>query len=154
MKVGVIGQTMRMTYCRSYFAEPAAAPAVILTDDAGAFADWDLPRGVEIVGLVDESVSLRQRLRRRMRRRAIEWARSGSVIGTRVEKAARRFRPPPRIVLVPEVGTTAPLRLGLIRYLDALQEKSGIEEIVVFDLLDLPSVLEFSTRTEVPVIVR
>jgi hypothetical protein len=154
LKVGVIGQTKRDKYCRSYFAQAAPAPAVVLTDDPGAFSDWARPSGVEVVGIIDDRVRPAEKLRRRTRRRALEWMRSGSAGGARVEQAMRRLRPRPRTVSSERVGAAEPLRHGLIAQLNALHERTGIEEIVVFDLFDLPSVLEFSARTEVRVLVR
>lgn len=154
LRVGVIGQTMRGAYCRSYFADTNDSRAVVFTDDTGAFADWVPAPGIEVVRILDGSVPRHEKLRRRLRRRAIEWLRSGSMVGTRAEAAIRRLRPPPRIEPTTGVAADAPLRPGLISQLDALHEASAIDEIVVFDLFDLPSVLEFSARARVPVMVR
>lgn len=154
LTVGVIGQTMRGAYCRAHFTVPGNAPAVILTDDPGAFADWEAPPGVGVVAIDDDSVSLHQKLRRRLRRRAIEWLRSGSVAGARAEKAIRRLRPTPRVEMTPSVGADSSSRHGLITQLHAIHEATAIGQIVVFDVFDLPSVLEFSDRTGVSVVVR
>jgi hypothetical protein len=152
--VGVIGQTMRSAYCQAHFTAPGIAPAVILTDDPGAFADWDLPPGVGVVVMNDGTVALHQKLRRRLRRRAIAWLRRGSVVGARAEKAMRRLRPAHRAEMPGRVGADAPPRRGLITQLHTIHEASAIGQIVVFDVFDLPSVLEFSDGTGVPVVVR
>jgi hypothetical protein len=145
---------MRSAYCRAHFTAPGNAPAVILTDDPGAFADWDLPPGVGVEAIDDGTVALHQKLRRRLRRRAIAWFRSGSVVGARAEKAIRRLRPAHRVEMPGGVGADVPPRRGLITQLHAIHEASAIGQIVVFDVFDLPSVLEFSDRTGVPVEVR
>jgi hypothetical protein len=154
LTVGVIGQPMRGAYCRALFTAAGNAPAVILTDDPGAFADWDLPPEVGVLAIDDDSVGRYQKLRRRFRRRAIEWLRSGSVVGARTEEAIRKMRPVRNLEMTGGAGADAPLRRGLITQLDSIHESSAIGQIVVFDLFDLPSVLEFSNRTGVPVVVR
>ncbi len=154
LTVGVVGQTMRGLYCQAHFAAHGAAPAVILTDDPGAFADWDPPLGVEVVPIEGVNVALHQKLGSRLRRKAIEWLRSGSVVGARVEEAIRRLRPAHSGKAIGFVGADAPLRRGLVAQLQTLHEASGIAQIVVFDVFDLPSVLDFSDRTGVPVVVR
>ena len=154
LTVGVIGQTMRGAYCQAYFTASSNAPAVILTDDPGAFADWDIPPGVAVVAIDDGGVALHQQLRRRIRRRAIAWLRSGSGVGARAEKVIRRLRPAPRVEVTGGVGVDSPPRSGLITQLHTIHEASAIGQIMVFDVFDLPSVLEFSDRTGVPVVVR
>ncbi|CAN5868316.1 hypothetical protein BH23ACT4_BH23ACT4_11730 [soil metagenome] len=154
LTVGVIGQTMRGAYCRAHFAAPGTAPAVILTDDPGAFSDWEPVPGVEILPIADNSVALQQKVRRRLRREVVEWLRSGSVVGAQAEKLIRRVRPAPRVGVNFGVGADAPLRQGLITQLHTLHEASAIGQIVVFDVFDLPSVLKFSDLTGVPVVIR
>lgn len=160
--VAVITQTLRLNACLDFINSVGDDTAVtIFTGDPGAFNSAELPEGTSIMSasapepLLTDTV----RLRRVGRRRLLEWMRSGSGIGRFSEKAARKLLGLVRPVKEPESqqpGSVAdqPTNAYLIEQLDSLHAAGTLSTIAVFDVFDLPTVLEFSTRSGVRVIVR
>ncbi len=160
--VAVITQTLRMAACLDFINSVGDDSAVtIFTGDPGAFKSADLPAGVSVVSASAPEPLLTDpvRLRRVVRRRLLQWMRSGSGIGRFTEKAAKtlsRILRPVRYPGTPRPGTVAnqPTNSYLVSELESLHQTESLTIIAVFDLFDLPSVLEFSARSGVRVVVR
>ncbi len=164
--VAVMTQPLRAQHCAAFIRRlPLSVSIRVITPDKSAFANLDLPATVQFrhhqttqASGVNNSIS-----GSKLRQRVIRWARGGTTWGMRFDRAIRstiwRLRAIDRLV------TRRNLRRSQHRNLLAsyaataalLTEMNQVEEIsqlVVFDLFDLPPVLEFGKTHSIPVVVR
>lgn len=148
-------------------ANPGSGRPVVLTTDVRAFgrSEGDL---VEVVEIGDQSVPSSGLTieASRIRRRVAEWSRNGSSLGLRVERLHRqlqwRLRHIRRLPIAYRQWLAArESRSGrdlrnpnLLSKLEVLHSETPIDQIAVFDLFDLPTVLRFSSSRDVEVVVR
>lgn len=160
--VAVITQTLRIDACIDFTnAIGDESTITIFAGDPGAFQGAALPYGTSVMSASDPDLLFTDpvRLKRVGRRRLLVWMRSGSRIGRVSERAARKllgFLRPVKDPSTQKPGGFAnqPTNSYLVAELESLHAKRALSIIAVFDVFDLPSVLEFAALTGVRVIVR
>lgn len=161
----MISQPMRGASCIS-FLRSGATEQVILTGDARPFVDLDLdiPTSVVVVGPALRTPPI-TRLTRSGWVRAIP---SGSPTGSRfarwlaraVNRVAWRLRYFDRLVLTRRSKTVRHADFQALErsplYVELGQQQRGhpIQQIVVFDLFDLPAASAFARRHDLDLVVR
>lgn len=158
----VLQQPMRMSHALAYAASRAELEKVILTGDPQGIVSGSLPPNTEIVvvregeGLAPPSAALNRAVSQ-----AERWAKGGSTLGSRVSRWVRssewRLRHADRLRLIIEHrrGTDGRLdQTAMANALKAITESHQIEEIVLFDLFDLPPALDFAEACQATVKIR
>lgn len=161
--VAVMTQTLRVDACIGYLTSLLdSTPShgiVVFTADPGALEPI---AGVTIrstqtpLSVLTDSSARRQVFRRRL----LGWTRSGSSMGRSFEKAVRRFVAATRRsgdvsrTGEPTGSIDHPINQHLVNEIAALHAGLPLQQIVVFDLFDLPTVLPFAREAGIPVVVR
>jgi hypothetical protein len=160
----LISQPLRANYCKAYVDR--CDGAVILTSDPSAFDDLDLGLETHVLAVspLPELVPSKRLTRSRLFRTVVERARRGSRVGRWAEMTAKRFawrlRYVDRALLLARRRRQAPsdpesLRSSAI-YQALLGEAAndGFQQLVVFDVFDLPIALQFGDDNGMDVLVR
>ena len=160
-----MSQPLRADQCRS-FLQGGNADQVILTRNSSPFADLDLDNSTDLVVL--GSPGGPQPIAEIAGSRAAKWlvsfvgadSRSGRWLAMTISRIAWRLRYFDRWVMVRASRRRAKLESSqgshspLFIELEAQRHQGPIDQIVVFDLYDLPVVSEFAARHGVEVLVR
>ena len=166
--VAVISQPLRANHCRAYVTDQiAGSEAVILTANAAAFAGIDIPDGVEVTETNPklDLLPTGRLMASRLTRRGINWARSGSQIGLRIERLIKsvlwRMRYLDRVTIVLRTRrngrAVAALDINnspIATALERLHAEEPISRIVVFDVFDLPASLQVAKKHGIEILVR
>ncbi|REK18104.1 MAG: hypothetical protein DWQ40_08780 [Actinobacteria bacterium] len=156
MKVALITQTLRANACAAYIAADDAHDYVIFTGDPGAFAQFDLP-DTTLVNATSASPAVMDptRASQAARRHLLAWMRGGTRVGRLAERVARKVRSLWRQTdETMREAQAHPLNSYLIDRLAVLEEAEGVEELVVFDVFDLPTALAFRGTSAIRLLVR
>ena len=160
----LISQPLRANYCKAYVDR--CDGAVILTSDPSAFDDLDLGPETHVLAVSPppELVPSKRLTRSRMFRAVVARARRGSRLGRWAERTAKRFawrlRYVDRALLLTRRRRQAPSDPGSIQssaiYQTLLSEAAteGFQQLVVFDVFDLPVALQFGDDHGLDVLVR
>lgn len=162
MIVAVMTQPMRANYCADFLNRRADDNRVaVIVASRQVFDGIDLPPNVEVAVLSSESAALpsEQLLRSSLARRTVGWMRSGSAKGARAERTVRsmmwRLRYIDRAaMLLIERRAKSSTGGELMAVLTSLGTDEPITEIVAFDAFDLPRLVAYSERHEIPVSLR
>lgn len=152
---------MRMSQALAYAAARSDVEKVILTGDLQG-GSAPLPPNTEIVQVSDGAgPSSTGAVYSRAVGRAERWAKGGSALGSQVSRWVRssewRLRYADRLRLIvehrrgPEEGRDYS---AMVNAMHAIAETHEIDEIVLFDLFDLPPSLEFADVCDATVKVR
>ncbi|MGH3650096.1 MAG: hypothetical protein ACRDU9_05245 [Acidimicrobiia bacterium] len=165
-QVAVISQTLRLGHCQAYLNREGPSESVILTADPSSFTDLHFRSPVRVVPVSPppELLPTTRLVTGRVFRRLVARARSGSRFGRWLEKMARklvwRLRYLDRIVVLKRrqrpraIDPKSFQDSALFQELSAEHDETPIDRIVVFDVFDLPVVLEFAGRHDIDVAVR
>lgn len=164
--VAVMTQPLRAQHCAAFIRRlPASVSIRIITPDESAFATLDLPSKVEFrhPQTKEGSSPTNSISESKLRQRVIRWARGGSTWGMRFDRAIRstirRLRYLDRLVALRNIRRSQHRKLlasyaattGLLTEMNQAEE---ISQLAVFDVFDLPPVLEFGKTHSIPVVVR
>lgn len=157
----VLQQPMRMSQALAYAAARSDVEKVILTGDLQG-GSASLPPNTEIVQILDGAgSSSTEAVYSRAVGRAERWAKGGSVLGSQVSRWVRssewRLRYADRLRLIVEHrrGTEEGRDYSaMVKAMNVIAETHEIDEIVLFDLFDLPPSLEFADVCDATVKVR
>ncbi len=164
--VGVMSQGLRAAQCAAYFSEqPDGQNALILTSNVAVFESMKLPPQVSVTPMSPEQspVPSTKAAASNLRSRIILWARSGSRFGRGVERVARQFvrvwRRADELLFIKRLRRNhtdagAASRPAVLSALQRVHHVEPITLLVVFDLYDLPTVMEFGAQSGIPVVVR
>lgn len=153
---------MRAKNCAAYLRLHDGERTAVLLTDGECLTQYGIPDSTMVISTVAEAG---QRptdllLKSRARRRLVDWARSGSVNGKRLERTVRRLgwrlRHIDRAAAFVDArrratSGTAP---RLSAELEKLHAGEPITKLVAFDLFDLPVMRDFADSRDIPVIVR
>ena len=165
-QVAVISQTLRRGHCQAYLNQEKASESVILTADPSSFTGLQLGSPVRVVPVSPppELLPTTRLVTGRLFRKLVARARSGSRFGRWLEKVARklvwRLRYLDRMVVIKRrqrpraIDSKSFQDSALFQELSAEHNEASIDRIVVFDVFDLPVVLEFAQRHDIHVAVR
>lgn len=163
--VAVMTQPLRAQHCAAFIRRlPASVSIRIITPDERAFATLDLPSKVEFrhPQAKEGSSPPNSISESKLKQRVIRWTRGGSTWGMRFDRAIRstmRLRYLDRLVTRRNIRRSQHRNLlesyaattGLLTEMNQAEE---ISQLVVFDVFDLPPVLEFGKTHSIPVVVR
>lgn len=164
-RIAIVSQPMRATQCRDFLREETA-DQVILTRDARLFADLgsDSATGVVVVDSPFRVPPTERLLRSRVLKRLLSSRRSTTTWARWVERTIKRiawrFRYLDRLATVrrsrkPQRFDSSSLAASpLLARLEEQQSIQPIQQLVVFDLFDLPVAVQFGRRHGVEVLVR
>lgn len=158
-------QPLRAAHCAAYVSEHAPdGSAVVIVSDPAAFTHLHLPEGTDVRSQrpPTDLLPTHRLLRSKLRQRIVNYSRSGSPLGRKLEQVARtgmwRLRYVDRIVIgeraAKDSRASASVRSGLINELYAIHNETPIGDLVTFDVYDLPTLLKFAAETGVAVRVR
>lgn len=163
--VAVMTQPLRAQHCAAFIRRlPASVSIRIITPDERAFATLDLPSEVEFrhPQTKEGSSPPNSISESKLKQRVIRWTRGGSTWGMRFDRAIRstmRLRYLDRLVTRRNIRRSQHRNLlasfaattGLLTEMNQAEE---ISQLVIFDVFDLPPVLEFGKTHSIPVVVR
>jgi hypothetical protein len=162
--IATMSQPLRATECMIFLESLAPGmKAHLLTSDSTAFADLDERIRIHHVTPAATVMPTRRLLASRINQRIIQWARSGSTLGMKVQKWARalmwRLRYLDRLSVLRRGRRRRNPREELLSspIYDAIAEINQVEEvtkIVVFDVFDLPVAMRYAELHNIEVLVR
>lgn len=163
--LAIMTQPMRAPYCRAYLARADFTRAIVLVGERGVFTSDELPPRVEIRFVDNKTIygSSLTRVWARARGRLAGLSHSGSGPGRlvgRVGRAAERLARRVRRASSPTTSPGKDARARPASYdpiaaeLESIDRTHPITRIVVFDVFDLPSALEFASGRDIVVLVR
>lgn len=163
--VAMISNPYRITYCLAY-VNRLGPGQTILTTEPEAFLSEALDAETTVIGVNPprQLVSRAKQTQTRLTRKAMTSLRAGSKLGASVERAIKslawRMRSVKRTALLLRRGQKGSVGPEDIRssasytQLVDLRNEGRLDELVVFDLMDLPVALLFAEDHGVAVLVR
>ncbi|HJS71774.1 MAG TPA: hypothetical protein VJ858_03525 [Acidimicrobiia bacterium] len=161
----LISQPLRVLHCLAYL-DDGSDDNVVLTANPAVFAEvkFASPTRVVAVSPPTELLPTVRLARGRLYRRLVDMARSGSELGRRLERFAKRImwrlRYFDRLVILKrrrkpqQLTQEAVQNSSLYRELVEEHMKRPFDKLIVFDVFDLPVAMEFSDTYAVEVLVR
>ena len=163
--VALISQPMRASHCVAYLSH-RPGPHSVLTSDPTAFDSLQVPEGTRLHKASPPPELLpRKRLARSLwLEKVLKRARAGSWLGRWLEGTAKRIVPRLRQVAGsltrrhesdPRPLTDIQIRdSSLYRQLMVEHSESPVDQIVAFDVFDLPVGMAFADDYQIPIVVR
>ena len=164
-RLALISQTLRADYCQAYMNDDPVEGAV-LTARPAAFTELEFSAQTRVIAVnpPPELLPARHITQDRVFRSFLRQARSGSRLGPWLERAAKWFarhlrqlraplrlrrRPPGQEINEGSIRTSA-------MYAKLLEEHNSraIDQLVVFDVFDLPVALTFAEDHQIELLVR
>ena len=161
----LISQPLRVAHCVAYL-DDGTGDNVVLTADPAVFAEVEFasPTRVVVVTPPAELLPTVRLARGRLYRRLVDMARSGSELGRRLERFAKRImwrlRYFDRLVILkrrrkpPQLTREAVQTSSSYRELVEEHVRRPFDKVVVFDVFDLPVAMEFADTYAIEVLVR
>ena len=166
--VAAITQPLRAAKCATFLSTHGRDRSfTVLTGSPGSFDLVELPDSTDVrfVAPSPDVLPTGRLFAGRLTQAVINWARSGSTLGIRVERWIRailwrlRYLDRFAVLFLGRRRSRAPADIRLrnspvLDELRSIQEDDPIESIIVFDLFDLPACLEFAEEHDIEVLVR
>ena len=164
-RVALISQTLRAQHCHAYMND-GSEEGVILTSNPSAFADFEFDTSTLLIAVNPPAALLpaAHLVQTRIFRSALERARSGSRFGASLERMvkwlARRLRHQRRLGPLgrhrhpQEMDELSIRHSAMYAKLEEQHRSSRIDQLVVFDVFDLPVALAFAEDYHIELLVR
>ena len=164
--VAVLTQTLRTPQCLAFLeSRDGQYHGTILLGNIGVVASAHVPKnfGAQDIRRREKPLPSAALATTKARALVLAWAQGGSTVGKRIEKVTKgvlwRLRYVDRISIIRRIIASNSKKQGevsveLFGRLREIQQHERIDEVIVFDLYDLPTAVKFGEEFGVVVLVR